>query len=487
MMLGRVHAARIAQRCTSMLSRVPNAAEESFEWRPIVRVAAACAILVASILTNLRADAEVVPVGARVSLVASPNAEGCATTPLACNGSARGRLGVGDCTFSDGTYYDRYTFAGTAGEVVRIDVRPLAQTFTRPLLVLAPPIGDASKTPLIYGGNGTAVLYVLSSTGTWAFAVGTADPFAAGEYFVSLQCSANHSPSQPQSCIEQKLVCNQTAAWYLTQQSCRFADGSAAYQDFEIYGIAGDTATVTETSSSFRPAFGVLQESTNQYVGNATLIDSATAKQVVTFPATGRYAIVASSYDDQQIGFFSLEVKCAASGCLSPLITSQPPTTTTIAYGAQASLSFGVNGSPPLTFNWIDQVLNYVGSMSTLTTTPLFATSRFFATVSNACGSASTQSASVIVLPPSPPTIAFFSANPTTVKRGMSATLSWTTTDATSVTITPNLGGVAASGSITVTPQQTTVFTLIATNSVGTAQAQVTVVTETTRRRAVGH
>jgi sugar lactone lactonase YvrE len=85
------------------------------------------------------------------------------------------------------------------------------------------------------------------------------------------------------------------------------------------------------------------------------------------------------------------------------------------------------------------------------------------------------------------PTIQVFTATPDTVKAGTSATLTWATTDATSVVITPGVGAVGTSGSAVVIPTQTTVYTLAATNAGGTVKAQVTVLTPSSRRRAVGH
>lgn len=72
---------------------------------------------------------------------------------------------------------------------------------------------------------------------------------------------------------------------------------------------------------------------------------------------------------------------------------------------------------------------------------------------------------------------ATFSASPASISAGQSATLSWTTTSASSVTIDQGVGTVAASGTRTVSPASTTTYKLTATNSVGsvTANAVVTV------------
>jgi len=75
------------------------------------------------------------------------------------------------------------------------------------------------------------------------------------------------------------------------------------------------------------------------------------------------------------------------------------------------------------------------------------------------------------------PQIIRFEANPVSIAPGQSSTLSWTTTGATSVTISPTVGSVTLNGSTQVTPQQTTTYTLTATSQDGHAvSAPVTVV-----------
>src|SRR5207302_11147476 len=69
--------------------------------------------------------------------------------------------------------------------------------------------------------------------------------------------------------------------------------------------------------------------------------------------------------------------------------------------------------------------------------------------------------------------------NPQTIPTGGSSTLTWNTTNAATVKIDNNIGTVAASGSVTVTPTTSTTYTLTATAADGvtkqTATAMVTV------------
>lgn len=73
------------------------------------------------------------------------------------------------------------------------------------------------------------------------------------------------------------------------------------------------------------------------------------------------------------------------------------------------------------------------------------------------------------------PVIKFFKAEPYVIKKGGSAVLSWKTVEASSVTIDKGVGIVSGEGTAGVSPQETTLYTMIATNPRG-AQFQTVVV-----------
>jgi peptidoglycan-associated lipoprotein len=84
--------------------------------------------------------------------------------------------------------------------------------------------------------------------------------------------------------------------------------------------------------------------------------------------------------------------------------------------------------------------------------------------------------------PPPPPPAAkapqvSLTAEPATVEKGQSVTLSWASQDATEVDIAPQVGKVQATGSTTVTPEDSTTYVATATGPGGsaTASARVTV------------
>src|SRR5579883_734963 len=74
------------------------------------------------------------------------------------------------------------------------------------------------------------------------------------------------------------------------------------------------------------------------------------------------------------------------------------------------------------------------------------------------------------------------SAQPSTVNAGTSVTLTWTSSNAATVTIDNGVGTMqpAAGGSTTVTPSTTTTYTATATNTIGSAKASTTVTVNTT-------
>jgi OmpA family/PKD domain len=72
------------------------------------------------------------------------------------------------------------------------------------------------------------------------------------------------------------------------------------------------------------------------------------------------------------------------------------------------------------------------------------------------------------------PRVIQFAAIPTTIDQGQSSTLIWVVENATKVSIT-TLGDVALSGSQTVSPAQTTTYTLTATNASGSSTANATI------------
>ncbi len=165
----------------------------------------------------------------------------------------------------------------------------------------------------------------------------------------------------------------------------------------------------------------------------------------------------------------------------TPLISVSGPAS--VMTGQQAQYTAKENGAP-ISATWaVNGVTNgnsTVGTISAagLYTAPETVPNPATVTMSATSGGANPGSISVTIAasPPTNPMITSFTANPATIQSGVSATLSWATMNAASLTIDQGIGSVSPvnQGSVVVSPTQTTTYTLTATGEQGTTPATAT-------------
>src|SRR6267142_4727015 len=153
--------------------------------------------------------------------------------------------------------------------------------------------------------------------------------------------------------------------------------------------------------------------------------------------------------------------------------------TTTIVTGQSVTLSWqstnatsvtitAVSGSSTRTIEVSSQLSGSVTDSPTATTT-------YTAVASGNGGTTAPQNMTVQVTAGGPVTITTFTATPTEVSGGQTATITWATTNATSVTITPpvstpdDTGPLSTSGSSVVVVNATTTYTINASGPGGNA------------------
>jgi hypothetical protein len=162
-----------------------------------------------------------------------------------------------------------------------------------------------------------------------------------------------------------------------------------------------------------------------------------------------------------------------------PVINSFSASPSNISAGESSTLNWTVTGATAVS---IDQGIGNVALTGPRAVAPSV-TTVYTLTASSSAGSI-TVTTQVIVsgATPSPtpgslPVINSFIASPSSISLGGSSTLSWSVSNATSVTIDHSVGTVGSSGSTIVLPGATTTFTLTASNAAGSnaAIAQVIV------------
>ncbi|HEY3399959.1 MAG TPA: RHS repeat-associated core domain-containing protein [Geothrix sp.] len=182
---------------------------------------------------------------------------------------------------------------------------------------------------------------------------------------------------------------------------------------------------------------------------------------LVTPSATTVYTLTATNVS----GTVTAAITVTVNNPPPPTINAFAAIATPINLGEITTLSWNTSGATSLS---LDQGIGAVSGTS-LAVSPE-RTTTYTLTATNAWGTA-TQSITVTVLPP---VISSFTATPSGITLGQGNTLSWSTTYASSVSIS-EIGAVGTSGSQVVYPANTTTYILTATSSAGTSTAEVTV------------
>ena len=156
----------------------------------------------------------------------------------------------------------------------------------------------------------------------------------------------------------------------------------------------------------------------------------------------------------------------------APTITSFAASPASINSGASSTLSWSASGATTISISPGGFTSTAASGSTSVSPT---ATTTYMLTATNSSGSA-TSTATVTISAAGTPTVTSFSANPTSIPSGSSSTLSWATTGATSIAITPgSFTSTAAIGSTSVSPTAKTTYTLKATNASGSSAATATV------------
>jgi hypothetical protein len=184
----------------------------------------------------------------------------------------------------------------------------------------------------------------------------------------------------------------------------------------------------------------------------------------VTPPDTTRYTLTVVNI----AGTDSAEITVTV--VQPPVITSFTANPAVVNLGEEVTLSWSINGEIDTLV--ITPDIGDVTGQSSITFIPN-ATRTYTLTTTN-IGGEDTAAVTVEVIPP--PQIMSFTAANNKIGAGSSTMLTWSIVGPVdTVIITPGVGDVTGQSSVTVMPAQTTTYTLVATNSAGSASAQAVV------------
>ena len=238
----------------------------------------------------------------------------CPATPTAIGfGTTNGSLSTGDCRFVDDTFYDAYTFSGTAGQQVSIALS--SASFDAVLYLL-----DGNRNTLAMkddGGGGTNArlpatsgFVTLPFTGTYLVVVGEIPPDdisappPTGAYTLTL-ADGGICPSTP-------LTVGQTL------NNASLAAGDCMLPDetfFDLYTFSGTAGQQVAVSMSgdfdaylylVGPDGQIIAEDDDGGGGTSARIPAGT--DFFTLPTTGTYRILANQFFAGTTGTYTLSL-----------------------------------------------------------------------------------------------------------------------------------------------------------------------------------
>jgi hypothetical protein len=288
--------------------------------------------------------------------------------PIVCPSTNVQELTTADCLLTDNSYYDVYSFAGTAGQQVTITMTSSAfDTY----LFLIDPSGsnDVAQDDNSGGGTNSQIVFTLTQTGTWFIVANAFDPNVFGAYTLTLACSGppptitptasptgspTITPTRPPTAVPQLqdptcvrpgvLGCPSTAAdAQLTAADCLLKDGSY-YDVFRFSGTEGQTVTIAMSSATF-DTFLFLRDPG----GNAVAQDDdggggTNSLLVFTLTSTGSWTIFANSFEPRTFGAYTIALNCSGGlgNTATPLSGVAPADIPTITFPAMLLLGIAL-------------------------------------------------------------------------------------------------------------------------------------------------
>ena len=236
-------------------------------------------------------------------------------------------------------------------------------------------------------------------------------------------------------------------------------------------GIAPGTVTLNG-SGSYDPAGEALTYQWTQIAGPNVSLSNPTGVTTTFTAAAGQtysFRLTVKNTDNVQA---TSTTTVSTSSPTQTLITQFYANPASISAGQSSTLVWVTSGATAVSIAPNIGTVNASGSTSVSPT----ATTTYTLTATGPNGPVN-QSVTVTVgaVTPGAPQIVRFEGSPLSIGPGGQTTLSWATNNATTVTITPNVGAVTANGATNVSPSATTTYTLTATNSIGSVTAPVTI------------
>jgi hypothetical protein len=232
---------------------------------------------------------------------------------IAIPGQVSGTLTRSDQRLGDNSYYQAWTFFGTAGQNVQIDVT--SSDFDAYAILKGPDGNEIGQDD--DGGEGTnaRIQLFLPTTGTYRVLVNAFRQGQVGRYVLRLGAGPSGGAAPVVSNLPAarpgtmgQIVRGQVVQGRLTTSDARLQDNTY-FQAWTYYGQAGETITLDVMSTDF-DAYAVIQDPN----GNALARDddaggNLNARITFTLPYTGAFRFIANTLRQGATGAYTLSVR----------------------------------------------------------------------------------------------------------------------------------------------------------------------------------
>ncbi|MEM6429122.1 MAG: hypothetical protein AAF708_07765 [Deinococcota bacterium] len=263
-------------------------------------------------------------------------------------------------------------------------------------------------------------------------------------------------------------------------------DGDIVIANNSVLTALNDLTSLTNIGGSLYIGY---DNATETLAGNPELTDLSAINDLIEADIDGDDIIISANAKlDCPVQDLAFEnavtasegnlVNCNETDIITPNIISFTASSNTILEGEMSTLSWQITGDEPITLTLSPNIGDVSGSNS-VEVSPN-ATITYTLTATNIVTSASDTETVTITVTSEPvaPTIVTFSVLPDLITSGESSTISWevTGTEPITVEIMPEVTEVFGPvDSTSVTPAETTLYTLRATNDIGSVEDTVTV------------
>jgi len=230
---------------------------------------------------------------------------------IAIPGEVSGTLTRRDRMLRDTTFYQAWSFFGTAGQNVQIDV--VSSDFDAYAILQGPGGNEIARDDDAGGGTNARIRASLPTAGTYHILANAYRKGQVGRYTVRLSAGPSQvittgGSGSTMAGVVGQILRGQVVQGRLTATDARLADNTV-YQAWTFYGQAGEMVTLDVMSTDF-DAFAVIQDLN----GNVLSRDddaggNLNARITFTLPFTGTFRLIANTLRQGATGAYTLSVR----------------------------------------------------------------------------------------------------------------------------------------------------------------------------------